>query len=134
VMNIFVPFTRLQVETVLAVPDARFVPMTDETAYSRFFIDRWKEGRTFIVVEHDVVPPRARLEEMWACRHPWCVNTYREGHSDRSPYLGCAKISAEFIRLHPGLWVERPWGNCDCFLVERAKFFSHWHGVVKHLH
>ena len=114
------------------MPDAIFVPMTDELSYSRYFIKRWEEGLTFINVEHDVVPSFHYLTEMWNCSELWCGCGYKDG--DCTPYLGCIKISDKFIQLHQDMWVERPWRNCDVYMANKAKVPYHFHGVATHLH
>jgi hypothetical protein len=134
-MRIFVPFTKLHLATILAVPDATFVPMTDQMAYSRYFMERWREAETFINVEHDVSPTRETLEMMWRCSEPWCFCTYREDRpDDRTPYFGCVKFDEDFIRAHPDIWEEHAWGNLDTFMCGRTKAKPHWHGVARHWH
>jgi hypothetical protein len=135
-VNIFVPFTHLRAPTYLALKDiATLVPLTGDQAYSRYLMERWAEGKTFINVEHDVVPTVAQLEEIWNCSLPWCGYGYREGVEDTTAYLGCVKISAEFIAAHPNVWVLRSWASCDTYLAERARLPYHCHrGAVQHIH
>ncbi len=133
-MNIFVPFTALRAETwdaVWPMYGATLVPLLDSKAYSRYFMRRWEETKTFINIEHDVVPTLAQLQELWNCPHPWCACGYTG--ECVTPYLGCAKISTEFILTHPDMWVEREWGNLDVYMADRAKLPFHLHPAVRHV-
>jgi hypothetical protein len=108
--------------------------MFDDKDYSRYLMMRWLKGETFINVEHDVVPTIAKLQELWDCPEPWCGCSYRPNFEDRTPYLGCVKISDRFIAAHRNVWEERLWASCDVHLASQAKLPYHWHGDVKHMH
>lgn len=129
-MKIFIPYTNLKIE----IPtNAIAIFMEDENAYSRYFIQRWKEGGKFINIEQDVIVTDDQLKEIWECENPWCVISYAE--DDPTPYFGCVKFDTDKL---PQVWVERPWGNCDCFFVEKMRelnILPHIHkGACKHLH
>ena len=95
-IKIFVPFTNLRAQVMLAIPNAIFVPIVDkEFGYSQYFKERWEEGETFINVEHDVVPRKEILEEMMNCSEPLCVAGYSSSIPEATgiSHIGCAKIS-----------------------------------------
>ncbi len=133
-MRIFVPFTSLKSETYAALPQGMLIPIVDkEHGYARYFRDRWREGETFINVEHDVVPTENMLKELWYCEKSLCVtNLGGKGVS----LLGCVKISREFIQAHPGIFDHYPeYNSCDgCIAKCVTGNLYHEHGVVEHLH
>jgi hypothetical protein len=117
-MNIFVPFTRVQPWTMAAMlwylPHTQFVDVSgDEWDYLRFFEARWAERKTFISVEHDVVPAPGIIDSMWSCPHGWCVGHYSGPPTPvcySEPYVppfGLVKFSADFIRAVPDVWADR---------------------------
>lgn len=135
-MTIYVPFTRLLAATFVAVSGfgAVFMPLTDEGAYSRYFMARWADGVRFINVEHDVAPTESILRSLWDCDAPWCSIHYGLPTDDPRGYMGCMKFGHEFIAAHPGLWHERPWTELDCVLPFNAKLPLHVHAVDATIH
>jgi hypothetical protein len=111
-MNIFVPFTKVEQWTMAAMlwylHHTTFVDVSgDHWNYVKFFEQRWAEGKTFINVEHDVVPGPGVLDSMWACQEPWCVSTYLGPPAPKgAPFFGVVKFSAEAIATLPDLWVD----------------------------
>lgn len=148
-MKIFVPFARLRSETFIALPTAILVPLVGDYAYAEYFRARWKEGETFINVEHDVMPPPKVLESMWNCESAICTTgyVYRDSPSDFQPeitYGGCIKISQQFILEHPNLWDDPPrWSVCDGRITKAIEDHPYpningndrhcYHGEVLHL-
>jgi hypothetical protein len=135
-VNVFCPHTAkgLRPATKEALEGvARFIqlPEGDFHAYRRYFVERWNEEVTFINVEHDVAPTRAQLDDLWHCPRPWCGFNY--GPGEGVPYLGCVKISAEFIAAHRGLWTDHYktydywWGSLDAHLARTAELPFHLH-------
>lgn len=68
--------------------------------YFAFLRERWATGKTFVVVEHDVVLTSEALRGLLACKEPWCAVPY--------PYLGglyyglgCMKFAEDLIRKVP---------------------------------
>jgi hypothetical protein len=134
-VNVFCPHTAkgLRPETRAALQGiATFIELSDGGFhdYRRYFIDRWNEGATFINVEHDVAPTRAQLEDLWRCPRPWCGFCYG---AVEAPYLGCAKITAEFIAANRGLWTDHEatydywWGSLDAHIARTANLTFHLH-------
>lgn len=136
-IRIYVPFTALRPQVMIAVPKAIFVPIVDKFyGYSQYFKDRWEEKQTFINIEHDVVPRDDILEEMWNCSEPLCVAGYCssvEGASGIS-HIGCAKISASLIINSPGLFdIPCEYIECEGRVGALTDFKFCYHGEVKHL-
>ncbi len=73
----------------------------DEEAYWRLLSTLWAAGKTFAIVEHDVVVRATTLEELRNCPSPWC--SFQVPYVGGCAYagLGCAKFDAELIRRHP---------------------------------
>jgi hypothetical protein len=88
--------------------DGRFkgvekIPLSADDDYWNLLSQLWSERRTFIIVEHDVAPSKAALEDLWDCPEPWCSQPY--------PYLGgthhglgCTKFTAGLMGKEPLLW------------------------------
>lgn len=136
-IKIFVPFTNLRAQVMLAIPNAIFVPIVDkEFGYSQYFKERWEEGETFINVEHDVVPRKEILEEMMNCSEPLCVAGYSSSIPEATgiSHIGCAKISKSLILKSPGLF-DTPceWIECEGRVGALTDFKFCYHGDVKHL-
>lgn len=117
-MNIFVPFTKVQPWTMAAMlwylHHTTFVDVSnDEWDYLRYFENRWREKKTFITVEHDVVPGGGLIDSMWSCGSDWCVSHYFGPPAPRNytdgyvPPFAVVKFSAEFIEAIPDVWAER---------------------------
>lgn len=137
-MNVFVPFTKLRSETFSAVPTATFIPLLDkEMGYGQYFRDRWREGKTFINVEHDVVPDNRILELLWDCDQPFCFAGYVYPGQTKfdTSYLGCAKISEQLIKENPNLFDDPViWYGCEGRILELVNGRLCCHGSVLHLH
>lgn len=153
-MRIFIPFTKLRSDTLLALPFATLVPLhrgNDSTSYAEYFRDRWSEKEPFINVEHDVVPPAQILESLWNCSNPICVTgyVYPDSPPEFQPeitYGGCIKISRQFILDHPDLWKDNlpTWSRCDGRITKAIEDNPYpgingndqhcYHGEVLHLH
>lgn len=102
-MRIFVPYTELQRATRIALRHHDYTTVNvARTGYLAYWQARWKDGQTFINVEHDVVPWPGALEQLWECPKPWCAFGYAEPVPGY-PVLGCAKFSAEAIAAAPEL-------------------------------
>ena len=100
---VVMPYTRLRPEVVEALAgwDVAFVDVSgSDDAYWQLLANLWSEGRSFLIVEHDVVVRPDTLGELEQCHHPWC--------SFQVPYVGklyaglsCAKFSAALIARYP---------------------------------
>jgi len=109
-MNIWVPYTIFEPETVVALAPYKvnYALMDDDEGYPRFLKRRWKAGQTFLNIEHDVVFHHGALEELWTCKRPWCAFAYRPdeiyAEDNHTPVFGCCKFSAAFIHTTTGVW------------------------------
>lgn len=98
-------------------------PTEGERGYWDLMRGLWREGRSFVVVEQDVVPWPGAVEALWACPSDWCCHDYSD-EGVPSPMLGCTKIGAGLIARNPGIWDGRPRGGfsagIDMHLWERC--------------
>lgn len=123
-MNIFVPFTQVQPHTMVAMlwylHHTTFVDVSgDDWDYVRYFEQRWAERKTFINVEHDVVPGPGVLDHMWECKEPWCVEDY-QGPPPAPPSIancfGVVKFTPEFMECVPDIWSDYRAGRHETFV------------------
>lgn len=123
-MNIFVPFTTVQPHTMVAMlwylHHTQFVDVSgDDWAYVRYFEQRWRERKTFINIEHDVVPGPGVIDSMWSCPHDWCVEDY-QGPPPAPPSVancfGSVKFSQHFIESVPNVWRDYRNGRHETFV------------------
>lgn len=132
-MNVVVPYTVLAPETRASVPaDARRVRTGRPGDYHRLLVRLWGARRTFILVEHDVVPRPGLLEEMWDCPRDWCAAPYRCG-TIVTTALGCTKFSGQLQARNADAVTrmkQREWFNLDGQLVGTL----HQHGEAEHVH
>jgi hypothetical protein len=130
-VKIFLPFTRLKSETYESVRQysPTLVPLLDDYAYSRYFIERWHERETFLNVEHDIVVDSGVVETLRECPKPWCSVYY--GPLDRKVdirgFMGCMKFSRAFIDAHPAIWFRMKWGELDRILPRVTTWTLHLH-------
>jgi len=136
-MKIYVPFTHLSEATRIALVDYDYIPVDlNDRAYADFLGERWREGETFINIEHDIVPWPGAIESLIDCPEAWCGYAYHTGVSrDPHPYwhpmLGCTKIGSELINRIYDCW-DTPvvWYDCDIRLATRgyaARMSPHRH-------
>lgn len=115
-VNIFIPFTKLEARTLLAFKGKRcqVVPIVGEFGYAEYFKERWQEGRSFINVEHDIVPDWELVTELMACPQSICLTKCLLDQSWLHHWhLGCVKISDRFIAEHPIDWGKQRYTDCD---------------------
>lgn len=53
--------------------DAEWVRLDEPNSYALLVNRLWDEGAPFVIVEHDVIPWRGAVEELWECEHPNCT-------------------------------------------------------------
>ena len=139
---IFVPYTEIQTATKVALIgyDYKPVKVEGEYGYGEFFRERWKEGKSFIVIEHDCVPWPGAIEALMKCEEPWCAHNYGLPCHRENPALsgagiplGCTKIGARLIEETPGIW-DAPvdWSHCDQQIPKYAlrKVHQHFPGII----
>ncbi len=140
-MKIFLPYSKLQTATLIALIGYDFAPveLKGEYAYGEYFKARWAEGQSFINLEHDCVPWPGAIEAIEDCERDWCLYNYslpihREQNLEiveGGMPLGLVKFSAELIIRTKGAWDEPiDWSNCDNRLTKACKeagFTPHQH-------
>lgn len=99
---------------------------SDEKAYRRLLGRLWHEGRAFVVVEQDIVPPVAALTGFDECSEPWCCHSYPYvGATWAYGQLGCTRFSAALLADLPNLVEEseqeNPWAP-----FKLGSFFPDW--------
>jgi hypothetical protein len=69
--------------------------------YAELFMECWKTGKPFVIVEHDILPWVGALDQLANCPEPWCGFKYDLGcvpaYQKYPCYLGCSKF--EPVRL-----------------------------------
>jgi hypothetical protein len=106
-MQLFIPYTKVNAPTW--EPLARFSPVGvdvsgDDTAYLRFWAQRWHDRRPFIVVEHDMTNITARhIYELMGCEQPWCAAAY-DAHPGQFPWFGLVRFRTEMMDRFPDVW------------------------------
>jgi len=92
--QIYCPYTNLQAGTTVALANytVNFVNCTgDKWAYTKYFQDRWDEGKTFISVEHDIVFWPGAIEELLRANRIGATSAISGGARDcRSTTAGLA--------------------------------------------
>jgi hypothetical protein len=105
--RVVVPYARgphsegLHPEVVAALEADGYAPETvdvsgSETAYHDLLARLWREGRTLVVVEHDIVVYPGAIGAMLDCPEPWCVTVYRV-NAEYEGYLGCVRFSGRLL-------------------------------------
>lgn len=96
------PRTSAWASTQDGVVRAELGPADD--AYFNLLATCWAEPGDLLVVEHDMLPTVGVVDEMLACRWPWCASPYEVANRQRiTDGLGCTKFSATLKQLHPSL-------------------------------
>jgi hypothetical protein len=133
---------------------ARFENLTgDDAAYFGLMARLWRSGQTFIIVEQDMLPTPATLEEMWACPEDWCSGYEAQMITDppigevKSWSMGCMKFGSDLMRGMPwvmevaGLSWRSPagpppsWRSLDLYIYLRmGRSDPSQPGGVPHLH
>lgn len=103
--SIAVPFKELCAETVASLHgnEVRYAPMLSDDSYCELLADLWQIGKSFIIVEHDIVVNETTIDELRACDHDWCAMPFPYRGEDFAYSLACTKFSAALIRRHPQL-------------------------------
>lgn len=145
-INIFIPHIKLFPATLISLIGYNYTAVYAPGDYEvgDYFKERWREGKTFINIEQDIVPWPGAIKAIWDCPQEWCVYDMHlpchwgrnlENEVNGIP-LGCMKISAEVIKKTPGIWDEPvKWTVMDIhltkqFLKRGLKVHQHHPGVV----
>lgn len=71
---LFLPHVTMQPATRIALIGYRYTPVKTEGVYGycEYFQTRWKEGKTFLNIEQDIVVWPGAIQALWTCPRPWC--------------------------------------------------------------
>lgn len=97
------PATDLEVRAQF--PEARFfeLPRKRDGAYAELVEALWRTGRTFVIVEQDIVPPQGAISGLIECPWVWCGHPYVVGDRTPAVMLGLTKFAGVLTRSDPGL-------------------------------
>lgn len=137
--DLIVAYTDLRPETAaVAGPFATYVDTSDDDeAYWRLLDRLWSARRTFVLLEHDIVPDRETLQTILNCPHDWCGVPYPVGNL-WGVFHGCTRYSAALIRRNPGAvraMRDHTWRALDSQLIaylahrEGSGAIWHWPGA-----
>lgn len=118
-------------------PDADLVSVAASPyAYWALFVRLWREGRPFVIVEHDIVIGWETIRNLEDCDSPWCAATYHEAPGKPVSGLGCTKlVPSEGVPFDT--FPEQIWQNVDTTvagLLHTAGWTVHEHGPwLRHL-
>jgi hypothetical protein len=106
-------------------------------AYWSVFTSLWREGRPFIIVEHDIVVTAQVLDDLASCGGKWCAFTYHEEIGEPVSGLGCTKFVPTIPLYLEAGWGDPIWQNVDTTvagLLQAAGWRVHEHGPwLRHL-
>ena len=150
--RVICPYTRLSPQVEEALRDGCVAyEMVDvsrsDTAYYELLSELWADGKSFCLVEHDIVVTLGTVESFNGCGHEWCAAKY--------PYLrgsywglGCTRFRGPLMKRFPDLMDEvgeydapnhgpGHWCTLDmavtAALRARRIEWPHIHGEVTHL-
>ncbi len=145
----YVPYTAVHPETVAGAPSsATWIDVSNHPhAYWYALRNIWAEGKTFAILEHDIVCRPDVIEQFEACPEPWCVfkrddYCHPECQEAWANQLSLTRFRAEVIAAVPDALssipeADRGWLNLCDRIGERlraAGFTHHWHGPEVHHH
>jgi hypothetical protein len=161
-VRIICPFTPdgIQPATVTALegldrPVEFWAVSADCQAYFRLLGGLWAAADDFLVVEHDMVPTVAMVEEMEACPQAWCTNPYvvNEWGTLIEAAFGFTRFRRRLMTAEPDameatvaipvmvnghMWPARHWQGLDCrfdCVLGGRSYRQHAHAeIVDHLH
>jgi hypothetical protein len=124
---------------------AEFIDVSgSDLAYGELVADLWQQGDSFLLLEHDVLPTAALLEEMWNCGSEWCAG-FAWGYAEfrhlrparfRVTALMLNKFGADLLRQTPAVpsAVRVRWTQVDLALLGvLAQHAPCLHGPMTHL-
>lgn len=147
--QVFVPHTHVREGTYLYLlqqtekDDVVWVDVSeDRWAYTDHLQARWDEGKTFLNLEHDIVPWPGALEQLLLCESPWCFFGYRQNLDytiNGSAPFGLVKLEDRIIAGLPEVWRQMridQVDNPDAWKYNDIHFFSYAqaHGWHPHQH
>jgi hypothetical protein len=112
----------------------------DAEAYWRLLKRLWQDNKSFVLIEHDILPWPGAIEELRQCPGSWCAYSYDQCGIGLYHSFGCTKFSAGLIEELPDIWtrMNRHWSQLDQqfeWLAFQAGIRPHHHRpAVIHLH
>jgi hypothetical protein len=86
----------------------------DDEAYFRLISRLWSDRRSFLIVEHDIVPSAEQYHEMLICPEPWCAGVHKLHDAAEEIWsLGRMKFGSALLRAHYGADIEDHSGEPD---------------------
>ena len=125
-----------------APADATWIDVSSSPiAYYAALTDIWAQGKTFAILEHDVVCRPDIVAELEQCPEPWCLFGYQDfcHEACRDAWrnqLGCTRFRAEVMQAVPDALTAIPPAGWDWHIacnglgdnLRAANFKHHWHG------
>lgn len=113
-LKVVCAYTKIHPRTEAALlrhaPQAERVSVAEsDTAYCALLTRLWEQGKTFLLVEHDIAIHAKVIPITRRCAEPWCAWPYLgagfwdEGDALLYNSLGCTKFSAELMAAEPDL-------------------------------
>jgi hypothetical protein len=125
----------------------------NDAAYWILLATHWANpchaGQDLLIVEQDMLPAEGVVDEMLACRWPWCASPYEVANRQSiTDGLGCTKFSATLKQLRPQFMIEvgaiaddglpaKDWRRLDTRIsrvLRAAGHKPHLHTPSMHLH
>lgn len=111
-------------------------------AYTDLVWQLWREGETFVLVEHDIEVFPEALAELEACSEPWCAFRYDLDEWGLYAGLGCVKFDDALLHQHrrviDDVWRmrsnEHPPGYWEALDLRLAHVLAWNYGVNRHVH
>lgn len=103
-MRVIVAYTEVHPDTRAALegwPGVEYhYTGQDDYAYGRLLRELWKDGESFLLIEHDVVPTLEHLARMVGCENVYCAAPYRWGQAV-GVTLGFTRFRSLLLRSYP---------------------------------
>jgi hypothetical protein len=74
---------------------------SDPFGYGRMLRRLWRQERTFVICEQDVVPTVSQLWEIVSCGHLWCSYGYDDGNYPEGPMFGLCRFDWRLMHMWP---------------------------------
>lgn len=154
-MRVIVPYTQQCEAATVALEkwctyDVEYVDVSSSNErYFEVLRDAWHDGKSFIVIEHDIEIRSDTIASLTKCKHAWCAFPYAMGPAGYETALGCTKFHTSLMKKIPHFMDEvgdfidpwcppRDWRRLDCRIFEvmtqRYNISQHRHEPHVHHH
>lgn len=107
----------------------------DDHAYWRLLVELWRDGRDFLLCEHDALLAPGAVEALERCPAPWCACA-STAHPDAA-WLQCNRWRGDLTRAHPDLFdlppEHRDWRVLDHHVLRALLPIAEPHYHSEHL-